>query len=167
MPKRALFLLLALALFAAACAPASRGDGPDRRPSYGETTTSLANAINRERASGAVCNGRAYPAVAPLKLESRLVRAAEKHSQFMRDTNTMSHRGRNGSTVGQRVSAEGYVWSTVGENIAWGQKSVGQVVAAWMDSKTGHCEAIMSGEFKELGTARVDDFWTLVFGTPR
>lgn len=167
MTKRALLLPVAFALVLAACAPAGKVTAPAPDITFDELTISLTNAINSERSKGAVCNGQAYPAARSLALEPRLVNAALKHTQYMKATNTMSHTGRNGSNVGQRVTAEGYTWSTVGENIAWGQRSVAEVVQAWMDSKTGHCEAIMSREFTQVGAAHVEPFWALVFGTPR
>ncbi|CAF4989048.1 unnamed protein product, partial [Rotaria sp. Silwood1] len=41
------------------------------------------------------------------------------------------------TTVGNRTHQAGYRYSAVGENIAAGQTSVGQVMQSWMHS-TGH-----------------------------
>lgn len=167
MTKRALLLSVLITVVLAACAPARRVTAPPQNAEFDELVISLANAVNIERRQGAVCNGQRYGAARPLALEPRLVSAALKHTEYMKATNTMSHTGRNNSSIGQRVSAEGYQWSTVGENVAWGQRSVDEVVQAWMSSTTGHCEAIMSQEFTQIGAAHVEPFWTLVFGLPR
>ena len=46
----------------------------------------------------------------------------------------------------------GYVWRSVGENVAAGQPDAETVVKAWLDSP-GHCENIMSPNFREMGVA--------------
>lgn len=165
-----LALLLAL-LLVAACAPSPTPDQtpvptPGPAPVFGETATHLLQAVNQERRVGATCGPERFPAAAPLTLEARLVRAADAHTTDMVRNGFFSHTGADGSSVGQRVTRQGYAWRAVGENIAYGQRSVEQVVSAWMASP-GHCRAIMSGEFQELGAARVENHWTLVFGTPR
>lgn len=123
-------------------------------------------AVNLERSRGATCAADYFRPAPPLTLEERLVRTAELHTSDMVRNGFFSHAGSDGSSVGDRASRQGYVWRAVGENIAWGQRSVEQVMTAWMNSP-GHCRAIMNGEFQELGAAWEDDFWTLVFGTPR
>lgn len=129
------------------------------------TAAGLLAAVNQQRQQGATCGGVFQPAVPPLKLDWRLSRAAALHAQDMIRKNFFSHVGSNGSSVGQRVTAQDYRWRGVGENIAFGQRSVEQVVAAWMDSP-GHCSAIMREEFEELGAARVENHWVLVFALP-
>ncbi len=94
------------------------------------------------------------------------MKTAQLHTADMVSKAYFSHTGSDGSSVSQRVTRQGYEWRAVGENIAYGQRSVEQVVEAWMNSPS-HCRAIMDSEFTELGAARVEDHWTLVFGTPR
>jgi uncharacterized protein YkwD len=50
------------------------------------------------------------------------------------------------------VRAVGYHEKLVGENIAYGPKSVEEVVQGWLDSP-GHCENIMDPRFAEMGIA--------------
>jgi uncharacterized protein YkwD len=153
-----LFLVLT-ALLLAACAPAPRA-------AFGPLATELSAAVNQQRRAGATCGGNRIRPAPPLRLEQRLIRTAELHTADMVTNGYFSHTGTGGTSVGQRVTRQGYGWRAVGENIAWGQRSVDQVVAAWMASP-GHCTAIMSGDFQELGAARVADHWTLVFAAPR
>lgn len=156
---RNLLVVVILLALAAACAPAPSA-------SFGEPATSLLQAVNQERRSGAMCASDYYPPVAALRLEARLIRTAEAHNTDMVRNSFFSHAGSDGGTVGDRATRQGYAWRVVGENIAWGQRSVAQVVEDWMNSPS-HCRAIMSGEFRELGAARQEDTWTLVFGTRR
>ncbi len=47
------------------------------------------------------------------------MKAAQKHTNFMVKSNTLTHDDPDGS-LGQRIKAVGYDFSTVGENIAEG-----------------------------------------------
>lgn len=168
--RSAVLITLALATLAA-CAPRSlTADEPrisdQPQITFNATATSLLSAVNEARRSGANCSADYYPPVSSLSLEPRLVRTAQLHTADMVSKAYFSHTGSDGSSVSQRVSRQGYEWRAVGENIAYGQRSVEQVVEAWMNSPS-HCRAIMDSEFTELGAARVEDHWTLVFGTPR
>ena len=93
----------------------------------------------------------------------------------MANNNFFSHTGSNGQSVGSRATQAGYVWSTVGENIAAGGSlsSVAAVVQAWVNSP-GHCENLMRSSFTELGASKYSNntstygvYWTQVFGRPR
>ncbi len=82
----------------------------------------------------------------PLGASSRLDRSAQSW------TNTMVGSGQFGhGDPGARVSAVGYHWSTVGENIASGFATPRRVVAAWMASQ-GHCYNILDPVFTNVGT---------------
>ena len=102
-----------------------------------------------------------------------LTQAAAAHSDDMVSHNFFSHTGSNGSTAGSRVTAAGYVWRSVGENIAAGQGSVAEVVDGWMKSD-GHCANLMNPAYTEMGLAYGVDaksemgiYWGQVFATPR
>jgi len=57
----------------------------------------------------------------------------------------------HGSNFAGRISATGFRWSTVGENIATGYRTPRQVVGAWMAS-AGHCDNILDPAFSDVGT---------------
>ena len=95
--------------------------------------------------------------------------AARQHSQDMAANNFFSHSGSDGLQVGNRVTATGYDWQTVGENIAAGYPTEANAVAALLESP-GHCSNIMNPAFREFGsavefTSRVvyPSYWTQVF----
>jgi uncharacterized protein YkwD len=89
-----------------------------------------------------------------------------EHSYF-------SHDGRDGSQPADRATRAGYVWRSVGENIAAGQASADEAVRGWIDSPP-HCANLMSPRYTEMGVAyavnlnsKMAIYWAQVFGAPR
>lgn len=88
--------------------------------------------------------------------------------------NFFSHTGSSGSSVGQRLTAAGYAWSSAAENIAAGYPSVAAAVQSWVTSP-GHCVNLMSPNLRDAGLACVPgtasndyrSYWTLTLGRPR
>lgn len=114
-------------------------------------------------------------AAAPaMQWNNRLEQAANSHSQYMKDTNSFSHSGANGSSVGTRVTATGYPWQAVAENIAAGQPDAASVVTGWLGS-TGHCTNMLDARYTQLGVALVNGsvantyntYWTMVLARPQ
>ncbi|SKB04306.1 CAP domain-containing protein [Aeromicrobium choanae] len=127
--------------------------------------------VNEARSTARSCGSEPFAARGPVRLESRLSSAAQRHALDMATHDFFSHTGSNGSDLSDRVDAQGYDWSRLGENIAAGQQSPKQVVGAWLASP-GHCRNIM-GPFTELGVGyatgdtRYGTYWVQDFGTPR
>ena len=118
---------------------------------------------------------RTQAGLQPLKLNSPLINAAQDHSDDMAEDDFFSHTGVDGSSVGDRVQESGYQYSTVGENIAAGQRTAAEVVEAWMNSP-GHRANILNPDFTEIGvgyafletdtgSVNYNHYWTQVFGT--
>lgn len=124
--------------------------------------TLLLQLVNDARKRGAKCGDTYYPAAPALSWNSQLEKAALIHSNDMQLNNYFSHASQDGSKAGERIDQTGYRWRTYGENIAHGYRSEREVVSGWLKSP-GHCKNIMSKSFKEMGVARVDDYWTQVF----
>ena len=59
-----------------------------------------------------------------LLADDRLRAAARAHAMDMAQNDFFSHTGSGGSSVADRATATGYLWTTVGENIAAGQGRV-------------------------------------------
>jgi uncharacterized protein YkwD len=94
--------------------------------------------VNRERTS------RHLPRLAG---NGRLNRSAQGWTNEM-----ISHRDfTHGADFASRISAVGFDWSNVGENIAAGFHTPASVVRAWMQS-TGHCQNILSPVYRMVGT---------------
>lgn len=134
---------------------------------------SLLQQINAARATARSCGVTALPATAPLAWNDRLFSAAARHSRDMATNNYFSHTGLDGRTASQRVAAEGYAWSWVGENIAAGQSSVTSVMSGWLAS-AGHCANIMRAEYRDVGVSCVQrsgstygTYWTMTLARPQ
>jgi len=131
--------------------------------------------INQIRAAGADCRsaGRFGPA-GPLVWSAALARAADAHTREMAARDYFSHVSSDGRNVGDRVSATGYAWSSVGENIAAGFDSIPNVMEGWLTSDD-HCANLMDSGFVEIGMACVPGtknstyytYWTMDLGRPR
>ncbi|WP_447002979.1 CAP domain-containing protein [Saccharothrix isguenensis] len=94
--------------------------------------------------------------------------AAREHTVEMARTGNFSHTGVDGSTLGERVTEEGYQYRMVAENIAAGQTSAAEVVQAWMASAS-HRANIVNCELRDLGIGYAVDannkpYWTQDFG---
>ncbi len=139
----------------------------------GNVSARVLSLVNEARSRPRRCGAQSFPAARPLRLNPQLERAALLHSQEMAGHSAMKHEGRDGSSPSERVTRTGYRWSTVGENVAAGQRTADEVVAGWLAS-AGHCENIMNGQFTELGIAsavnakdRYGVYWTMSLAAPR
>ncbi|MEH6355336.1 MAG: CAP domain-containing protein [Marinobacter sp.] len=138
-----------------------------------EADRSLLNRVNEARSQPRQCGNKDFNAASPLDWNCKLADAAQAHSEDMAELDFFSHTGSDGSQIGERVNDRSYRWSAVGENIAAGQNSVGEVVDAWLSSP-GHCANIMRAQFSEMGAAKIEapssqysPYWTQVFARPR
>jgi uncharacterized protein YkwD len=109
------------------------------------------NLINLERAK----NG-----LQPLVWDGELCRVARLHSESMGRRNFFDHEGPDGNLL-DRVTAQGIMWRSLGENIAYNQghaDPVGAAVDQWMHSSK-HRANILRGLFTHsgIGVARTAD----------
>lgn len=118
---------------------------------------------NVARSKGVRCGGVRKPSVPKLKYSCELAKASLTHSNDMSQNNILSHTGSDGSSIGVRATRAAYEWRQLGENIAEGFRSSQSVNTAWLSS-TGHCNNIMSAGYTEMGAARVNNYWTVMFG---
>jgi uncharacterized protein YkwD len=158
-------LLLLSLIFLAACQSSE-----DINPKIEAVTPSpfeleLLTLVNTTRKSGCTCGSTKMAPVPVVGWQKQLESAAIKHSQDMEKQNYFSHTGKNGSSPGDRITAEGYKWRTYGENIALGYPDAPAVVAGWIKSE-GHCKNIMNENFKEMGVGRSGSYWTQILSTP-
>lgn len=129
---------------------------------------------NQARSVGRTCGNYGYFGPAPaLKPHSLLVRSARAHSKDMAERDYFAHQNPEGHEPWDRVSAVGYSWSRVGENIAAGYTSAEAVVDGWVTSP-GHCQVLMTKEYTEMGVghhahsgSKYKNYYTKNFATPR
>jgi uncharacterized protein YkwD len=129
----------------------------------GSTTTTDAGRILQ-----LVNTERANAGLAALTRNALLDAAALAHATDMRNNNFFDHAGSNGSSVGDRATAAGYVWTAIAENIGQGDTTPDDMMNLWMNS-TGHAANILGSAYTEIGIA-IDDngtaLWVQVFGRP-
>jgi uncharacterized protein YkwD len=122
--------------------------------------------INKVRAEGCNCGTTYMPPVGPLTWNNDLQKSAEGHAWDMSNNNYFSHTSRDGRSM-QDVFAgykfNGYKSFAVGENIAFGQSSIDEVMDGWFKSP-GHCKNLMNADFKEVGVAENHKYWVQDFG---
>ncbi|ATL46591.1 SCP-like extracellular protein [Chitinophaga caeni] len=120
--------------------------------------------VNEARAKGCNCGTTYMPPVGPVTWNTSLEKAAWIHSKEMLDSNYFSHQGLDGERAGARIKSMGYKWYTYGENLAVGVFNEEQVVAGWLKSPS-HCMTLMGPDYKEMGVAQADYFWTQIMAT--
>lgn len=126
--------------------------------------------LNEARAEARQCGNTTHDPAPALTWNEQLHSAAVQHSNDMANNNFFNHTGTNNGSVTDRVDATGYVWRTVGENIAAGQLNAEETMEGWLTSP-GHCRNIMNPAFKEVGATCVENesadykrYWTKVLG---
>ena len=129
--------------------------------------------VNKARASGTRCGQRSFAPTSPLTLSTTLANVALGHAADMAEHDYFEHQDLTGRSPAQRVRAVGYEEKLVGENIAYGPKSIDEVVQGWLDSPD-HCENIMDPRFAEMGIAyapgelsRRGLYWVQLLAAPR
>ena len=140
------------------------GSGPETTPLDTEEQAFLA-ILNDYRAQ----NGRP-----PLAACTSLNRAAQGHSEDMRDQNYFSHDGQNGSSFSERACDACYdhacpVQTAMAENIAAGNGTADATFTQWKNS-AGHNANMLGNSYTVIGIGRATgggnygSYWTTVFG---
>ncbi len=158
----ALTVLAAALVVAPAPAPAS-APGEADRVARGADVKARVIALTNDRREARGCN--------PLRSKPALMRAAQKHTTKMRNRGMLDHQLPGEPDLGRRVGNEGYRWSLVAENIAYGYGSPRAVVRGWMAS-AGHRRNILNCRLRHIGIGIAADdggrlYWTQVFARPR
>ena len=129
--------------------------------------------VNDVRTHGVRCGQRTLAPAPPLMLSGTLGGVAFGHAADMAEHDYFEHQDLTGASPADRVRAVGYREKLVGENIAYGPKTLEEVVQGWLDSP-GHCENIMDPRFAEMGiayaagrTGRHGLYWVQVFAEPQ
>jgi uncharacterized protein YkwD len=151
---------------------ASRYALPDRLQPQALSARAL-ELINQARANGTRCGQRSFGPASPVTLSATLATVAFGHAADMAEHDYFEHEDLLGHSPAQRVRAAGYQEKLVGENIAYGPKSVDEVVQGWLDSPD-HCENIMDPRFAQMGIAfapgqlsRRGLYWVQLLAVPR
>jgi len=110
-----------------------------------------------------------------LRIDDRLNKAAQLHSDDMADRDFFDHQNPEGARMTDRADAFGYHWRLLLENIAAGQENTAEAVDGWMNS-SGHRAAILNAKGRDTGmgysfrsedrgTVTMRHYWTLLIGS--
>ena len=141
-------LPLAALLLAGAGLAACAQTAPD------QTTVDLGQPVNAFRA---------VEGEGTLRRNVKADAAAFAHARDMARHGFFGHKGSNGSSVGGRLKAAGCRFTGAAENIAKGQRSDAEVVAAWVASP-GHRRNMLA-PYDQYGAARIGDIRVLVLAS--
>jgi len=135
---------------------------PDIQPNQAFLTDVIAD-LNAARSS----------AGAPiLTLNSKLNAAAAVQAFYNSQLGELSHDGPNGDRVGDRVTAQGYLWRGVGENLLSRWTLDGHASFKQWQGSPDHNKNMMNPKFTELGLAYMisnegEVFYAMVLGMPK
>lgn len=139
----------------------------------GEVRARVLSLVNAARGQARQCGSQRFEAAGPVRLDAQLNWAAKTHADDMASQSYLSHTGRDGRDVSQRAIEAGYIWRTIGENIASGQMQADVAVQGWIDSPS-HCVNLMQASYTEMGLAFAVNpkseggiYWVQVFGRPK
>lgn len=124
--------------------------------------------INSVRASGCICGTTNMPPAPPLAWNNNLEHSAKGHAWDMSNNSYFSHTSKDGRGMEDRIVLAGYYFNgfksfVIGENIAFGQAGINEVMKGWLKSE-GHCKNLMNPKFKEVGVAENHKYWVQDFG---
>ena len=147
---RLVLAALAVAAASLACVPVATARGG--RCAGGRTPIPAASRARLQRAVVCLINQqRRMRGLPALSENARLNRSAQGWTDVMVGHRYFSH----GADFSARISAVGFDWSSVGENIATGFQTPAAVVKGWMAS-TGHCQNILNPTYRYVGTGVSD-----------
>lgn len=118
---------------------------------------------------------RARAGVEPLAFHDELNLSAQSYAEEMADDGFFSHVSPTGKTLKDRIRASGYYDRSysedcrcvkgyaLGENLARGQRTPEEAVAAWMASPS-HREAMLSADYGDTGIGIAAGLWVQHFG---
>ena len=124
--------------------------------------------INHVRSTGCTCGTIYMPPAPPMVWNDNLEKAAKGHAWDMSNNNYFSHTSKDGRSMEDRIVFAGYIFNgfksfAIGENIAFGQMSINEVMNGWLKSP-GHCKNLLNPQFKEVGVAQDHTYWVQDFG---
>jgi uncharacterized protein YkwD len=125
----------------------------------GETKPGEAAALQSEAAR--FLNAyRAKAGLARLSSEPRLVRAASAQCAIMIAHGKIGHAFGPGTSFSERMFRAGVAPGYHAENVARGQRSVAEVMQAWMKSR-GHRRNMLDPQMSSFGIASKSGYWAL------
>ncbi len=127
--------------------------------------------INLRQAERYINRVRARHGAGPVRMESRLVEAALRHSLMMARKGKMAHQFGPGTRFRDRIKNAG-IRGSAAENISAGYSSIESVVDGWLRSP-GHRRNLLNRRLTHIGMAaavnpasKYRTYWTLILARP-
>lgn len=147
---------------------------PTQEPTRGDCEA-VGNSAYENELLQFINDERSQEGLPPLAMQSQLRTAARVHSTDMACNSFVSHTGSDGSRPADRVRAQGYSFSWIGENIYATSNTSNaplQAITWWMNS-TAHRNNILSPNYTEIGlgymynaASAYGGYFTAVFARP-
>ena len=136
--------------------PNTDSSKPAEEPTETQSVSAYAKQVVR-----LVNQERAKVGLPALTLDTTASKAAQVRAKEIRTS--FSHTRPNGSSCFTALKEAGVSYRTAGENIAAGQQTPEQVVAAWMNSE-GHRKNILGSQYTAIGVGYLEGgYWTQFF----
>ena len=152
MLRKTLSLFVALAI----AAPLFAFDTSRPAVRRGLSPESLVEAMNHERAAAGL---------RPLQLNAALSAAADDRMRDMFAKHYFEHISPDGIDPFTWAERHGYDYRAIGENLAVGYRTAGDIVDGWMHSE-GHRQNVMGRDYDDVGIAIAVDAPRRPFGGP-
>ncbi len=108
---------------------------------------------------------RAKAGLAPLSSDAHLVKAAGAQCAIMIAHGKVGHQFGPGTAFSERMFRAGVAPGYHAENVARGQRSVAEVMQAWMNSR-GHRRNMLDPQMASFGIASKSGYWALDLAGP-
>lgn len=162
----------AMALAASWIVSAQQGGAGLEACDDGPPAAAVVERLNElRRQSDAPCAATGI-ALQRLHWEQRLASSAHEHAVDLALRDSLSHTDARQRSFGTRLRSVGYFASGAGENLAAGQHSLDDTLAAWLASPS-HCANLMQPDYRDVGLAcvqrrgsRYERFWVAHLGAP-
>lgn len=159
--RRAVLTVIALSFGLAACS--SIGGG---------TRSVTPIRVDAGRAAGMISAYRGQSGLGSVRVNSKLMDAAADYARAMGTRDRINHG--IGGALPKRVTAAGYNWGAVAENLGAGYASLEDTMAGWKAS-AGHRRNLLNPRVTEIGIAAVatppgseyQNYWALILAAPQ
>ncbi|KAJ1947411.1 hypothetical protein GGF37_000483 [Kickxella alabastrina] len=101
----------------------------------------------------------------PVVYHSDLEKLAQGHAQFQSRYRVITHADKSGH-IGDRLTALGFQWDILLENIGAGANDVSGIFNAWVRSQD-HLNNLLSADVRFMGVDVSNGFWVQDFAAPR
>lgn len=149
-----------IVLFLAGCDISSRQESQENDPNF-EFRYQLFAQIDQIRHQGTNCGGTIMPPVGNLLENQKIDDAAQMHSDDMKDHRFYSHRGSDGSFVGNRLAKQGVQYCNSEELLAKFDGARPQDILSLWRANRDTCMVLMNASFNEVGFGRTEGLHTL------